>query len=359
MEAGRYLLPWTGKYRLLLYAVLSACWAGGLWMYTRWVVGDAISGMDEYLLTLALNLLVFAVTSYWTAGRVFCGRGVLQKLIWALVLTALAIVVSLVVISWIAGELVVEPGGPWWPEITNLAHVTAPFLPAIAFGLADFLLRSGAKQYLGRLAVEEFNERQLTVYEQDRLRAQLMPHLLFNLLPVLRLVIRKRTDYMNHGFEQVGEILRYYAALDSQSMVPLKDEIAMARRLFELRRLAADAQWLMKWDVAAETEETMVLPMLLLLVMENKLKYALLDRPETPAVIRIRTRRGYLSVDAQNHVRPGVGGHGLGTGLSNLNSRLSLLFGTDYRLRYRLHNGVFRLLLIVPARHQTYGCSVV
>src|SRR5690606_12641473 len=112
--------------------------------------------------------------------------------------------------------------------------------------------------------------------------------LLFNLLPVLRLLIRKRTDYMNHGFEQVSEMLRYYAALDPQSMVPLKDEIAMARRLFELRRLAADAPWLLKWDVGAGTEETLVLPMLLLLVMENKLKYAVLDRPEMPAVIRIR-----------------------------------------------------------------------
>jgi two-component system LytT family sensor kinase len=170
------------------------------------------------------------------------------------------------------------------------------------------------------------------------LTSQINPHFLFNTLNSVSSLIR--TD-PNKARVMVGKLSKVLRRLlrKHENFSPLRDELNFIEDYLSIETIRFGDKLRFETDVAADTLDMLVPSMMLQPLVENSIKHGLSSKVEG-GTIRIRTHRS----EARLHLLvedDGVGisaeklatllEHG-GIGVSNVNERLKVLFGGEYRM---------------------------
>jgi two-component system, LytTR family, sensor kinase len=188
------------------------------------------------------------------------------------------------------------------------------------------------------------NERKLE--EQQRLlvearlaalTSQINPHFLFNTLNSVSSLIRTDPDQARIMVVRLSKVLRRLLR-KHDTFTPLREELSFIEDYLAIEVVRFGDKLRFQKDVAEETLDMLVPSMLLQPLVENSIKHGLSGKVEG-GTVRIRTeRRGerlHLLVEDDGVGIPETKLATLldsGIGVTNVNERLKVLFGNEYRM---------------------------
>lgn len=193
----------------------------------------------------------------------------------------------------------------------------------IYFGVAYFnrQRRHEIERYQAQTALAEA--------ELRGLRSQLNPHFLFNSLNSLRALVLENPARAQDAITQLAAILRYHLQSGERSLVPLADEVETVDQYLALELIRFDDRLTVERNIDPRTLPFLVPPLALQTLIENAVKYGV-SRDAGHGVIRLHATleadRLAISVRNTGHLRADAPTNSTGLGLTNLQTRLRLLF---------------------------------
>lgn len=185
------------------------------------------------------------------------------------------------------------------------------------------------------------------------LTARIRPHFLFNSLNAVLGVIRSDPRRAETAIEELAELFRVLMK-DNRELVPLSDEIALARQYLDLERLRLGERLQVRWDVESCPPDALVPPLMLQPLLENAVYHGIepLSGPGEIRVLLARRRDRLLIEIANPRDTAGAGGHHTGSqmALANIRERLLLFFDIEASLAIEANAGQHRVRIEFPYR---------
>ena len=195
-----------------------------------------------------------------------------------------------------------------------------------------------------RLEIERL--RLATSVKESELRAlksQVNPHFIFNSLNSLRALIEEDPLRARQAVTQLANLLRYSLQSGQLETVPFEDELSVVNDYLALEQVRHEERLRLRLDVAPDTLQLPIPPMLLQTLVENAVKYGISTRPEGGEIAIIARRENdSLRLQVTNPgaldaspARRDRATSSTGLGLANAANRLRLLFGDQATLQLR------------------------
>jgi two-component system sensor histidine kinase AlgZ len=185
------------------------------------------------------------------------------------------------------------------------------------------------------------------------LTARIRPHFLFNSLNAVLGMIRIDPRRAEVALEELAELFRALMQ-DNRELVPLSDEIVLARKYLDIERLRLGERLQVAWAVDDCPADALAPPLLLQPLLENAVHHGI-EPAVTPGEIRVRltTTRDGVAIEIDN---PWLGENQHSAGnrmaLANLRERLMLFYDLEARLDTRVENGRYHVRVSFPKQHQ-------
>lgn len=331
---------WIG----LVVAALSA------W-YVKVTAAHLFRGWGDWLILFSIMMGVIAVGWYIPIRRMAAagkldGRAMARRggIVVAFLLAVLAIV------SWWLGSLSFGPshGEQGTKGIDNFMEVASLLAAAVAGALLLLTKKWGTEQYWKRLAAKRKLRKvdtKLRRLHQSGLQRDLPPHLLFNSLGVARALTRRDPQKARQAMTLISELAKYYVRKCKLPQIPLGEELMQVERLRQLYTLSMDRDIEMEIHAPETAHHTRIIPMLLVLLLENMMKHAVLTDPERPARLFIKRIDNRTEIVATNHVvdQSEEVPEGLGIALHHIRKQLGILYPKQNGMETSLGGGVFEM----------------
>jgi len=187
------------------------------------------------------------------------------------------------------------------------------------------------------------------------LTARIRPHFLFNALNAVLGVIRSDPRRAEAALEELSDLFRVLMR-ENRELVPLSEEIAVARQYLDLERLRLGERLQVKWEVESCPPDALMPPLMLQPLLENAVYHGI-EPSDQPAEIAVAfTRRGeQLLIEITNPVDSGAQPHsGNQMALANIRERLMLFYDLEAQLDTELlagpGNSRYRVRIALPYR---------
>jgi signal transduction histidine kinase len=178
--------------------------------------------------------------------------------------------------------------------------------------------------------------------ELRSLKSQVNPHFIFNSLNSLRALIDEDPARARQSVTQLANLLRYSLQSGQLETVPFEDELRIVNDYLALEQVRHEERLRVRLDVAPETLQLPIPPMLLQTLVENAVKYGISTHHEGGEIAIIaRQQNGALRLQVTNPgslpdaARSPRANASTGLGLKNAGERLRLLFGESATLQLR------------------------
>lgn len=163
----------------------------------------------------------------------------------------------------------------------------------------------------------------------EALQARIRPHFLFNTLNSIAALIGVRPESAEALIEDMSELLR--AGLDTRSrLVPLSDELALARAYLRIEQERLGERLTVEWDVAEDALDLQV-PLLSIQPLVENAIYHGIERTARPGTVQVRARRAGAALEIEiGNPRPDPGARphqGQRIATDNIAQRLALIYG--------------------------------
>lgn len=183
------------------------------------------------------------------------------------------------------------------------------------------------------------------------LTARIRPHFLFNTLNAVLGVMRSDPKRAESALEELSDLFRVLMR-ENQTLVPLSEEIAVARQYLNLERLRLGERIQVQWDMASCPPDPLVPPLMLQPLLENAVYHGI--EPSTqPGDILIRCEqvnnrvRLEISNTLSTDTRHAQGNH---MAMANIRERLLLFFELEAVMTTGIREGRFHVSIEFPYR---------
>ena len=183
------------------------------------------------------------------------------------------------------------------------------------------------------------------------LTARIRPHFLFNALNAVLGVIRSDPRRAETALEELADLFRVLMR-ENADLVPLSEEIQVARQYINLERLRLGERVRVVWDMAACPPDPLVPPLMLQPLLENAVYHGIEPATEPGEItIRFECRDSRLRVELSNPMAATDSHtHGNQMALNNIRERLMLFFDLDATLVTKADSGRFSVSIEFPYR---------
>jgi sensor histidine kinase YesM len=214
-------------------------------------------------------------------------------------------------------------------------------------------------QFYKELRKKEQEELELrTLFAQSRLRglkAQMQPHFLFNTLNTIHALIPRDPGKARKLIGHLSDLLRMTLETRERTLIPLREEIAFVRGYMAIVRARFGNRVLYEESVDPGLDEMLIPGMVLQPLLENAVIHGVATtRQKVWIRMFLRLQGDEIVCEITNSLPSGnYSGNGtaisLGTGLSNLDQRLRLIYGGRTKLIYgRQNSQCFQVILTIP-----------
>jgi two-component system, LytTR family, sensor kinase len=235
----------------------------------------------------------------------------------------------------------------WFPNASHDARSHVLFPSVLAFIVSIFYSVTVDKIRAEKLQKE--NEAMQLGMEVKFLRSQISPHFLFNILTNLVSLARKKSDHLETSLLMLSGLMRYML-YDAGKRISLQQEAEYLESYIALQKLrfGNDVKIAFNTELSPEETSNSIEPMLLIPFVENAFKHGTgyVDQPGID--ISLAVRDGVLVFQVKNKFEPDTdtskdGNSGIG--LSNVRSRLTLLYPDRHDLVIQTDNNMFSIHL--------------
>jgi two-component sensor histidine kinase len=331
-------------------------WIAGLWAAlgildaTQTVFAMRQQGMHHawvrmfFYLTFAWLPWVLATPAVIHLGRKFPVAW--KPLRWWLIHLGAIIAVQVVASAWASAlEVLLQP---WMPDFETHAFIvtwplkfTGGLLPALILYVAILAITSvldaRARAAAQQTDTARLNE-QLSYAQLSALQRQIEPHFIFNTLNSISGLVREnKNDAAVSMIVALSEFLRRVASSSNEARVSLAQEVEFLEKYMQIQEARFAGRLTLDLQVPAELREARIPSLILQPLAENAIKHGIAKRAQGGAVrVAVSRSDGMLHLTVYND-GPLLDRDGRavkdGIGLSNLRTRLKLLYGGDFELR--------------------------
>jgi len=183
------------------------------------------------------------------------------------------------------------------------------------------------------------------------LKNQVNPHFLFNSLNAVLGVMRDDPRRAEMALEELGELFRALMR-DNRELVPLSEEIALARKYLDIEKLRLGDRLQVRWEVADCPPDMLALPLLLQPLLENAVYHGIEPALEAGEIrVHISAGRDGVRIEIDNPTlatkEHRAGNH---MALDNLRERLMLFYDLEARLDCGEKDGRYCVCVDLPLR---------
>lgn len=183
------------------------------------------------------------------------------------------------------------------------------------------------------------------------LRSQISPHFLFNVLTNLVSLARKKSDQLELALIMLADLMRYMLYDTQGKKVPLQKEISYLNSYIALQQLRFGNDVQIERNIALENEEDnayTIEPMLLIPFVENAFKHGVGNTGHPLISIQLTVNGRVMVFEVKNTFsdeQDASKDDSSGIGLSNVRTRLELLYKNKYTLRIDDQHNLFHITL--------------
>ena len=166
--------------------------------------------------------------------------------------------------------------------------------------------------------------------QKNFLKAQLNPHFLFNCLNNIYGQTSIDAEKGRESIVKLSDALRYMLYKTDEDRVPLKGELEYLENYIELEKLRLESVEDVDINFQSNISEQRIAPLILLPFVENCFKHC--DKTCPMIKIEIAVDKYNLEFSSQNNTLGKTQTEDGGVGLTNVKSRLDLLYNNRYNL---------------------------
>jgi len=163
------------------------------------------------------------------------------------------------------------------------------------------------------------------------LKNQLNPHFLFNSLNTLSWLINEDKAKSQLYLQKLSQVLRYSLSMQEQSLVSLKEELALVESYIFLLQMRFGENLNVSKKVKP-LEGFQIPPLSLQLLIENAIKHNIISSA-SPLEVRIELQLADKTILVSNSLNIKSNSAGTGIGLANLNQRFKLLTTREIEIK--------------------------
>jgi two-component system sensor histidine kinase AlgZ len=183
------------------------------------------------------------------------------------------------------------------------------------------------------------------------LTARIRPHFLFNALNAVLGVIRSDPRRAETALEELSDLFRVLMR-ENADLVPLSEEIQVARQYINLERLRLGERVRVVWDMAACPPDPLVPPLMLQPLLENAVYHGIEPATQPGEItIRFECKDSRLRVELSNPIAVADSHtHGNQMALNNIRERLMLFFDLEATMTTQVGAGRVWVSIEFPYR---------
>jgi two-component system LytT family sensor kinase len=190
---------------------------------------------------------------------------------------------------------------------------------------------------------------ELLLAEQDFLRAQINPHLLFNTLSFIKYAAKKKPEEANEAIMRLSGIMGFALENNSQTILVSK-ELEQVENIIKLNQLRFNHTLNINYIINLANDQVTIIPIIILTLVENIFKHGNLLEKDYPAEIRVESTEEHLSIQTSNLPNYDMTVESGKTGLTNISSRLDQFYKNDYKFNHGITDNLFKTELVITLR---------
>lgn len=172
-----------------------------------------------------------------------------------------------------------------------------------------------------------------TQAELMHLKSQVNPHFFFNTLNNLYGLVELDTARAQQLILKLSDMMRYSIYEGQNDWVTLADEITYLENYMDLHRMRYHKTIDIRFDVDAEDRSVKMMPLLLIIMVENAFKHGVEKlRKDAFVYIRLKATLKHIDFEIENNFDPEEQNASVGIGLNNLKKRLELVYLNKHEL---------------------------
>ncbi|NKB88488.1 MAG: hypothetical protein GKS06_09730 [Acidobacteria bacterium] len=296
----------------------------------------------RWWLWAALTPLLQHLARRWSPQRVGNARSATVIGTVALALLPLTVAYGMFIDLTVFQGIVMAPD-EWMTRIARGSLVGIPVFAVIYGGIigltyaSDFYL-----EYQLRQREAETLRAALAEARLQALQLQLQPHFLFNTLHTIATLMEEDVTRARRMTARLGDLLRATLEVSGESLVPLRDEVRLARRYLDIEKARFEERLQLAWEVADHLLDQPIPTLTLQPLVENAVRHGVSKRPHGGRVVVSAHRTGadlLLKVEDDGVGPPAA--PRFGVGLSSIQERLTEQYGAaaSLRLETNSHGG--------------------
>ncbi|MEJ2881400.1 sensor histidine kinase [Pedobacter sp. GR22-6] len=201
------------------------------------------------------------------------------------------------------------------------------------------------QQRLRDLAQQEITKREFVTVENAFLKSQINSHFLFNTLNFIYSSVQSLSKEAARTIIGLSDILRYSLSTPADGKVMLSEELQHINAIFDVSRLKNPKHFHLNFSVSGDPDQLQIIPLALITLAENVLKYADLKDIQSPAEFSCIIKDSTLTVSINNKKRKNISPFSYGIGLKNTTQRLVTAYGNQFQLKIDNSENQYQLKL--------------
>ncbi len=192
----------------------------------------------------------------------------------------------------------------------------------------------------------------LTEAELKTLKFQINPHFIFNSLNSIAALTSIDPENAREMTIMLADFLRSTLSTNLRQTVPLREEIRQLNLYAQIEKIRFGDKFTYTETIDESLLESPVPNMIMQPLLENAIKYGVYEALEAISIHMIAAKSdNFLILTVENDFEDDCSQRkqkGNGVGLSNIKSRLALLYGRSDLLKITKENSKFRVILALP-----------
>lgn len=279
-----------------------------------------------------LTQLIYILSCFWATRWAF-KKYYTTKRSGALALSVLIIIAGFIVLRYLLEQVLLPfmlgtsnyPMNvhPAYYALDNLYYAVVYLILGVLIFMLDNQLLSQKK--------EAILKQERTNAELAFLRSQVSPHFLFNSLNNIYALSCNQPDKAPDAILKLSDLTRYML-YEKQEKVPVEKEWQYIENFIALQKLRYEKP--LQLQISAEGDlQQLIEPYLLIPFVENAFKHGVVDNPEAPAIIHLKSSDNSVAFSVENNIALQQKDKDGGIGLENTKRRVELLYPGKHEFR--------------------------
>lgn len=282
---------------------------------------------------------IFTYPIWWLLIKQWRDRPILKKIWWHLLFLPVFVLgwqqVYYFVLESI-GKWHLTGGGQWWDiYIPSMFY----FIQFGVFHVYDYYQQIREKE----LQAAELRELALKS-ELTALKAQLNPHFLYNTFNTISASVPPEQEYTRELIATLSDLFRFQLKATKNDRVSLKEELGFLKKYLELEKARFGNRLKIEFNIAPESLEASIPPILLQPIVENAIKHGVAPKIKGGTVSILASVANHFILfkikDNGIGLNPKYLSKNEGLGLSNTKKRLAKIYDEDLTIQNQPTGGV-------------------